>query len=213
MAKKVRTASPPRGRGKPQIRALGAAALALALACPATLQAEEAAEDRVFLEKRLSKILEFERTGAEIPWSNPKTGNSGKIQLMRTYFLDPKTPCRDYMRTIDAGAGEPTTVRGTGCREATGGWKLTEDSKPKRTVKRGGKEGKAAAATPGATGAAAKAPAAGAPASTKAKPAAAKKAPAAPAKKVAKAPPPPPKISARLPSQPPEWEAASDNAY
>ena len=89
LAKKVRTASPPRGRGKPQIRALGAAALALALACPAVLQAEEAAEDRVFLEKRLSKILEFERTGAEIPWSNPKTGNSGKIQLMRTYFLDP----------------------------------------------------------------------------------------------------------------------------
>ena len=213
MAMKVRTALPSRKRGKPQIRALGAGALALALVLPATLRAEEAAEDRAYLEKQLSRILEFERTGAEIPWSNPKTGNSGKIQLMRTYFLDPKTPCRDYMRTIDAGAGEPTTVRGTGCREATGGWKLTEDSKPKRTVKRGAKEGKTAAATPGATGAAAKAPAAEAPASKKAKPAAAKKAPAAPAKTVVKAPPPPPKISARLPSQPPEWEAASDNAY
>jgi hypothetical protein len=187
----------------------------LALVLPGTLQAEEAAQDRIYLEKRLSKILEFERTGAEIPWSNPETGNSGKIQLMRTYFLDPKTPCRDYLRSIEAGAGEPTTVRGTGCREATGGWKLTEDSKPKRTVKRGAKGSKTAAATPGAGGAAAKAPAGkdGAPASAKAKPAAAKKTPAAPAKTVAKAPPPPPKISARMPSRPPEWEAANDNAY
>ena len=170
---------------------------------PAPLQAQDEAADRAFLEKQLSKILEFERTGAEVPWSNPKTGNSGKIQLMRTYFLDPKTPCRDYMRTIDAGAGEPTTIRGTGCREATGGWKLTEDSKPKRTVKRGGKTGKTAAAKPGASPKA--------PASAKAKPAAAKKAPAKPAK--AKAPPPPPKITARMPSEPPEWEAANDNAY
>ncbi len=192
---------------------MAAGTLALALVLPAALQAEEATADRAYLEKQLSRMLEFERTGAEIPWSNPNTGNSGKIQLMRTYFLDPKTPCRDYLRTIDSGAGEPTTVRGTGCREATGGWKLTEDAKPKRTVKRGPKESKSAAATPSAGGAAPKTPAGDAPSGAKAKPTAAKKAPAAPAKKVAKAPPPPPKISARLPSRPPEWEAANDNAY
>ena len=134
---------------------------------------------------------------------------------MRTYFLDPKTPCRDYTRTIESGAGEPVSVRGTGCREATGGWKLTEDSKPKRTVKRGDKGAKTAAATPGAGGSSAKAPAGagGAPDGKKPKPASAKKKAAAPAKAVAKAPPPPPKISARVPSRPPEWEAANDNAY
>ena len=201
-------------------------ALALALLLPASPKAQEGAEDKAYLEGRLSKILEFERTGAEIPWSNPKTGNSGNIQLKRTYFLNPNSPCRDYVRSIDAEGGEPETVRGTGCREADGRWKLTEDAEPKRTVKRGPaeKEKKTAAATPGGGGApSAKAPAGadGTPArpegakaaATAAKPAAADKAPAAPAKAVPKAPPPPPKISARVPAALPQWEAASDNAY
>ena len=203
-------------------KALAAGALGLALLLPLPLQAQEDVEDKAHLEKRLGKILEFERTGAEIPWSNPKTGNSGSIQLKRTYFLDPKTPCRDYVRSVERGEGEPETIRGTGCREATGGWKLTEDAKPKRTVKRGGAESKTAAATPGGAGApSAKAPAGGDGAPGKpagAKPAAAPAAAAAPAKKAPakaapKAPPPPPKISARVPNRLPEWEAANDNAY
>ena len=210
--------------GAPRAKAWAAGALGLALLLPASLQAQEAADDKAYLEKRLSKILEFERTGAEIPWSNPETGNSGNIQLKRTYFLNPNSPCRDYIRSINTGEGEPETVRGTGCREDDGRWKLTEDAKPKRTVERGPAEEKTAAATPGGAGApAAKAPAGaegasprpeGAKAATPAaKPAAAKKAAAAPAKAAPKAPPPPPKISARVPSRAPEWEAASDNAY
>ncbi len=224
MAKTLRTAFPPRRTDSKHAKALAAGALGLALLLPLPLQAQEDAEDKAHLEKRLTKILEFERTGAEIPWSNPKTGNSGNIQLKRTYFLDPKTPCRDYVRSVDRGEGEPETIRGTGCREATGGWKLTEDAKPKRTVKRGAEESRTAVATPGGAGApSAKAPAggdgapgkppAGAKAAPGAEPAAAKKAPAAPAKAVAKAPPPPPKISARVPNRLPEWEAANDNAY
>lgn len=220
----VRTAFLLRKSEALETKAWAVGALALALLLPVSPKAQEGAEDKAYLEGRLSKILEFERTGAEIPWSNPKTGNSGNIQLKRTYFLNPNSPCRDYVRSIDTEGGEPETVRGTGCREADGRWKLTEDAEPKRTVKRGPAEKETAAATPGGGGApSAKAPAGadGAPArpegakaaATAAKPAAADKAPAAPAKAVPKAPPPPPKISARVPAPLPEWEAASDNAY
>ena len=222
MAITVRTAIFPRRAAPPPAKALATGALALTLLLPTGLLAQEDAEDKAYLEKRLSKILEFERTGAEIPWTNPKTGNSGNIQLKRTYFLDPDTPCRDYLRSIDSAEGEPETIRGTGCREATGGWKLTEDAKPKRTVKRGSKKTKTAAATPGAGAPSAKAPAGadgapakpdGAKAAPDAKAAAAKTAAAAPKKAAPKAPPPTPKISARMPSPPPEWEATRDNAY
>lgn len=111
-------------------------ASALVVVSAASARAETPSDD-TYLKNRLNKILEFERSGTRIPWRNPRTGNSGSILIQRTYFLSADTPCRDYLRSIDTDDGESETFRGTGCREATGGWKLTEDPKPRRTVMQG----------------------------------------------------------------------------
>ncbi len=191
--------------------------LSVALAPSAKAQEAENPSDLAYVQRQLNKILEFERTAEVIPWKNPETGNGGTIKIDRTYFFDPKTPCRDYVRTVDKEGAEALSIRGTGCREAEGKWKLTEDSKPKRTVRREPSTGTSGSPAPAAkdagTGAAkptdlkpdAKAAAA--------KEAAAKaaKAKAAKAKAAAAKPPPPPQIPVRLPTRTEEWEAGSED--
>lgn len=100
-------------------------------AAPAPLHANE--QDRDFVQLQLNNILEFERTAQVIPWKNPDTGNRGVVLIERTYFFDPKTPCRDYMRTFEQD-GKLLGLRGTGCREGAGRWRLTEDEAPSEQV-------------------------------------------------------------------------------
>ncbi|MDJ0942147.1 MAG: RT0821/Lpp0805 family surface protein [Kiloniellales bacterium] len=109
------------------LRALLGPALAVALASPC---GAEEAQDLEFLQNRLSKILEFEPTGREISWRNPGTGNDGLVMVERTYFLDPKTPCRDFILTLDRGGSAPQILRGTGCRSEDGDWRLGADGEP-----------------------------------------------------------------------------------
>lgn len=191
--------------------------LTFALAPSGQAQEAEDPSDLAYVQRQLNKILEFERTAKAIPWKNPETKNGGTITIDRTYFFDPKTPCRDYIRTVENKGGEALSIRGTGCREAEGKWKLTEDSKPKRTVRREPSTGKSGSPAP-----AAKDAAAGAAKPTDLKPdakaaakeAAAKEAAAkeAAAKKAAAAkPPPPPQIPVRLPTRTEEWEAGSED--
>ncbi len=100
---------------------------ALIIACAAPTWAQDPS-DTAFLAGRLEKILEFEQTGVEIPWHNPKTGKQGVIVVERTYFLNPKTPCRDFIYTVEAEFSRPETFNGTGCRSATDGWRIHDGS-------------------------------------------------------------------------------------
>jgi surface antigen len=75
----------------------------------------------------INQALESERTGVAVPWTNPATGSSGTIVVERTFYRDPRTPCRDYRRTIERAAGPMVTIEGTGCRIGPGRWSLDEE--------------------------------------------------------------------------------------
>ena len=79
-----------------------------------------------FLFARISDVLEFEPTGSVVRWSNPETGNGGRIIVTRTYFLPSGEPCREYKRTTETGSGTPDEETGAGCREEDGRWTLNE---------------------------------------------------------------------------------------
>ena len=119
-------------------RSRGAAAARLPLALPAVLVgmvalaatpdgAAQTAADEEYVEPLLDQALETEKTGVELPWSNPATGSSGTIVIERTFYRDPRTPCRDYRRTLEQ-AGAPTLeIEGTGCRVGPSRWALDEE--------------------------------------------------------------------------------------
>lgn len=89
--------------------------------------AAQTAADEEYVEPLLNRALETEKTGVELPWSNPATGSSGTIAIERTFYQDPRTPCRDYRRTLER-AGAPTLeIEGTGCRVGPSQWALDEE--------------------------------------------------------------------------------------
>jgi hypothetical protein len=82
--------------------------------------------DIAYLQARIGQVLEREPTGVEIEWFNEATGNSGMIRILRTYFPKPNEPCRDYERTLRQPGAVSLFVKGTGCRESSGRWRLKE---------------------------------------------------------------------------------------
>ena len=74
----------------------------------------------------VNETLEHGQSGIAVPWSNPGTGNSGEITVLRTYFKDDGTPCRDYRRTVETSAGAKGVFEGTGCRIDEGLWQFDE---------------------------------------------------------------------------------------
>lgn len=76
----------------------------------------------------ISHVLETERSGVEVPWSNPETGNSGYVVAVRTYYIEDRMPCRDYRRSMTSPDGTVMLVTGTGCRSAAGRWRLDENN-------------------------------------------------------------------------------------
>lgn len=86
----------------------------------------QTAADEAYVEPLLYQALETEKSGVEVPWSNPATGSSGTIVIERTFYRDPTTPCRDYRRTIEQAGASTLEIEGTGCRVAPGRWALDE---------------------------------------------------------------------------------------
>ena len=89
--------------------------------------AAQADPDEEYVEPLLNQALESERTGVAVPWTNPATGSSGTIVVERTFYRDPRTPCRDYRRTIERAGGPTVAIEGTGCRIESGRWSLDEE--------------------------------------------------------------------------------------
>ena len=89
--------------------------------------AAQADEDEEYVGPLVNQALESEKSRLEIPWRNPATGSGGMIVIERTFYRDPRTPCRDYRRTLER-AGAPTVeIQGTGCRIGPGLWSLDEE--------------------------------------------------------------------------------------
>ena len=83
--------------------------------------------DEEYVEPLLNQALETEKTGVELPWSNPDTGSSGIIVIERTFYRDPGTPCRDYRRTLERAGAPALEIEGTGCRVGPSEWALDEE--------------------------------------------------------------------------------------
>lgn len=84
----------------------------------------EDARDIEVIVPALNGALESERSGKEIPWSNPATGRAGTIRIERTFYRG-QQPCRDYVRTT-TGNGPGYHVRGVGCRVGKLNWAVEE---------------------------------------------------------------------------------------
>jgi hypothetical protein len=89
--------------------------------------AAQAEADEEYVGPLVNQALETEKSGVEIPWSNPATGSSGMIVIERTFYRDPRTPCRDYRRTLQRAGAPAVEIQGTGCRVRSGGWSLDEE--------------------------------------------------------------------------------------
>lgn len=75
-------------------------------------------QDRV----RTAQVMEKSRTGSPTSWTNPDTGDNYTVTPTRTYDVA-GDPCRDF--TMDANVdGQPSTVKGTACRQADGTWRV-----------------------------------------------------------------------------------------
>jgi surface antigen len=83
--------------------------------------------DEEYVGPLINQALESERTSVAVPWTNPATGSSGTIVVERTFYRDPRTPCRDYRRTIERAGGPTVSIEGTGCRIGPGRWSLDEE--------------------------------------------------------------------------------------
>jgi surface antigen len=105
---------------------VAAAVGALAAAMPNRVSAQQDADEE-YVAPLVNQALETERTGVEVPWTNPATGSSGTIVIERTFYRDPRTPCRDYRRTIERPGGPSVAIQGTGCRGGSGRWSLDEE--------------------------------------------------------------------------------------
>jgi surface antigen len=77
-------------------------------------------------------LLETETTGSAAPWANSRSGYSGTLTITRTWYRADGTPCREYTVAATASGSrmtiKETTIRGTGCRAASGEWILSEDA-------------------------------------------------------------------------------------
>jgi hypothetical protein len=133
--------------------------IAATVAAPRDVAAQAEADEE-YVGSLVNQALETEKSGVEIPWSNPATGSSGMIVIERTFYRDPRTPCRDYRRTLE-GAGAPTVeIQGTGCRIHSGRWSLDEED-PRSvaaTARTGGARPREPAEAPGPEPAAGPAP-------------------------------------------------------
>jgi hypothetical protein len=100
--------------------------LPLAALVPIAALAATDFRDIPYLQARIGQVLEREPTGAEIEWFNEATGSTGMIRVLRTYFPSPDAPCRDYERTTRQPGAAEIVVKGTGCRDSSGRWRLKE---------------------------------------------------------------------------------------
>ena len=89
--------------------------------------AAQADADEEYVGPLVNQALETEKSGVEIPWSNPATGSSGMILIERTFYRDPRTPCRDYRRTLERVGAPTVEIQGTGCRIGSARWSLDEE--------------------------------------------------------------------------------------
>jgi len=82
--------------------------------------------DKIFAERTTKDTLEYGKPGEHVSWSNPDSGNSGKVAVNDTYQNDEGEDCRNFETTAEID-GEDRTTQGTACRMPDGEWKVLEE--------------------------------------------------------------------------------------
>lgn len=79
-------------------------------------------QDALLAERATKQALEFNKSEQAAVWSNPDTGNSGKV--FPTYTSNQGgQPCREFTQEIRIG-NKVETAFGKACRNADGSWDL-----------------------------------------------------------------------------------------
>ena len=79
-------------------------------------------QDALLAERAAMQALEFNKSDQATVWTNPDTGNSGKVYPTRTSNLGGQ-PCREFTQEIRIG-DKIETAFGKACRNADGSWDL-----------------------------------------------------------------------------------------
>ncbi len=108
---------------------LGALLGALLIVAALPARGADDARDLPIIAEAVNAALEYQKTGATVPWNSAQSGNKGSITVLRTFFRG-GTPCREYERTLEQGGRVVVTVKGTGCRNNSGIWNLQEGNQP-----------------------------------------------------------------------------------
>jgi surface antigen len=118
------------------MRALGVLAAALAVAGCQTvsstvdrvfqpdLYVEMADSDVTMAVATMQSVLESSPDGSGSGWSNPATGNSGRITPERTWQTDAGYFCRDFVEALTV-AGRSADYDRSACRMDDGTWQLS----------------------------------------------------------------------------------------
>lgn len=118
---------------------VSAAAVVLAvvsLAPQARAAASDPSGDLPHIRPIMDQTLETEKSGIEVRWSNPTTGNRGMIRVERTFYRDDR-PCREYLRTVERPEGTGWVIRGTACRVERGRWEVRNEIPTETGAKEG----------------------------------------------------------------------------
>jgi surface antigen len=83
-------------------------------------------EEIAFARSVVKAKLESERTGTGIEWTNPETGQNGRMTIVETQILDRNLPCRWYEWSVEYKSGSTIETEGKGCRMHNGEWLLEE---------------------------------------------------------------------------------------
>ncbi|SDF90571.1 Surface antigen [Limimonas halophila] len=110
------------GGGKGQLWATGAGAAVGALIGSEFGKSLDRA-DRIYAARTTQAALEHTKSGQTSTWSNPDSGNSGKVTPTETFQRADGTYCREFQQTVTVG-GETQQAYGTACRQPDGSWKI-----------------------------------------------------------------------------------------
>lgn len=73
----------------------------------------------------LPAALIMRRSGQQITWNNPQSGNSGTITPIRDGYAASGSYCRRFQQTITVG-GQKQQAYGKACQQPDGSWKIVQ---------------------------------------------------------------------------------------
>ncbi len=114
------------GKGKGRLAATAAGALLGALMGNSIGQSLDNA-DRMSANTATRTAIARAPVGQQIQWSNPNTGNYGRVMTTREGF-QPRTNryCREYQQEVTVG-GRTQQAYGVACRQPDGSWEISNN--------------------------------------------------------------------------------------